>query len=131
MIFPKFLSTSTGHGTGRGNRSCSRQYHCDDVLAQSALCLHGVKSFTHSLWAKLSLPQQLCILPATASRGNLNRRERQGWDTRRHIFQLCSGRHVFLLIQKGKKKKKKESILSFRKKYTTEEWMEVKELNFI
>lgn len=31
---------------------------------------------------------------------NLNRRERQGWDTKRHIIQLCSGRHVFLLIQK-------------------------------
>lgn len=30
---------------------------------------HGVKSLTHLLWAKLSLPQQLCLLLATASMG--------------------------------------------------------------
>lgn len=39
------------------------------IPVQSALVFHRVKSFTHLLWAKLSLPQQLCVLLATASMG--------------------------------------------------------------
>lgn len=92
---------TNGNGLSCQQCSCSNSAHPSTI---NSLCSKWRAPFIYygpsylrlssCAYSKLQLP-----------RVNLNRRERQGWATKMHIFQLCSERHVFLLIHKGKKNK--------------------------